>query len=130
MKYAYPAIFAKEDDGIIVRFPDVPGAFTDGGTMEEAWENAEDVLNLMLMGMEDDKDDIKPPTKLSDIHIQAEESVMMVRADTGTYRKKVDTRSVRKNISIPGWMDTALKAQNINLSNFVQNALQRELGIN
>ena len=51
MKYVYPAILTQEDDGIIVSFPDVEGARADGATMEEALENADDVLNLMLLYM-------------------------------------------------------------------------------
>ena len=44
MKYVYPAIFTIDKEGIIVTFPDLDDTFTDGDTMEEAFENAEDVL--------------------------------------------------------------------------------------
>ena len=62
MKYVYPAILTQEDDGIIVSFPDVEGARADGATMEEALENADDVLTLMLLTMEEKHMDTKPPT--------------------------------------------------------------------
>ena len=62
MKYVYPALFVKEDESIIVTFPDLEDTFTDGTTMEEAFENAEDVLNLMLWNREEEKDDIPMPS--------------------------------------------------------------------
>jgi len=62
MKYVYPALFVKEDESIIVTFPDLEDTFTDGATMQEAFENAEDVLNLMLWNREEEKDDIPMPS--------------------------------------------------------------------
>ena len=44
MKYIYPAIFTEEEDGILVDFPDLPSCYTDGATLDEAFENAEDAL--------------------------------------------------------------------------------------
>ena len=54
MQYIYPALFKANDDGIIVTFPDLEDTFTDGETMQEAFENAEDVLNLMLWNREEE----------------------------------------------------------------------------
>ena len=48
MKYTFPAFITKEEDGYVVTFPDVSGVNTDGDTVEEALEYAEDALNLML----------------------------------------------------------------------------------
>jgi hypothetical protein len=62
MKYVHPALFVKEDESIIVTFPDLEDTFTDGATMQEAFENAEDVLNLMLWNREEEKDDIPMPS--------------------------------------------------------------------
>ena len=52
----------KEDESIIVTFPDLEDTFTDGATMQEAFENAEDVLTLMLWNREEEKDDIPMPS--------------------------------------------------------------------
>ena len=35
-KYAYPAIFTKEEKGYSVAFPDIEGCFTCGDTLPEA----------------------------------------------------------------------------------------------
>ena len=129
MKYVYPAILTQEDDVIIVSFPDVEGARTDGATMEEALENAEDVLNLMLLTMEEKHMDIKPPTPIASLDVPKGSTVALVRADTRAYSKKVDTRAVRKSVSIPAWMDSLAREHNLNFSNVLQNAICRELNI-
>lgn len=71
MKYVYPALFVVEDDGIIVTFPDLDDTFTDGATMQEAFENAEDVLNLMLWNREEEKEEIPPPITAGANHCTA-----------------------------------------------------------
>ncbi len=129
MKYIYPAILTQEDDGVIVTFPDVEGARTDGATMEEALENAEDVLNLMLLTMEERKIDIKPPTPIATLDVPKGSTVALVRADTLAYSRKVDTKAVRKSVSIPAWMDALAREHNLNFSNVLQNAICRELNI-
>ena len=39
-KYVYPAVFAKDEDGYSVRFPDLDGCFTSGKDLQEALEMA------------------------------------------------------------------------------------------
>ena len=129
MKYLYPAIFTKEEEGIIVTFPDVDGAFTDGATMAEAYENAEDVLNLMLMSQEDENQEILPPTDLDRLKVPAHSMAALVPADTDAYRRKVDTKAIHKNVSIPSWLNALAMKRNINFSNVLQNALMKELGV-
>ena len=129
MKYVYPAIITSENDGFLVYFPDIDGTHTDGATIEEALDNAEDVLNLMLMTMEDEGMKIKKPTAITDLKKPADSTISLVRADTLAYRRKVDTRAVRKSVSVPAWMDSLAKTNNINLSNLLQNAICKELNL-
>ena len=48
MNLVYPCRITKEEDGHLVQFVDLPEAFTEGDTLEEALENAEDVLTGTL----------------------------------------------------------------------------------
>ena len=109
MKYIYPAIITPEEDGILVYFPDIDGTHTDSATIEEALDNAEDVLNLMLMTMEDEGMEIKKPTAVAELEIPAGSTVSLVRADTLAYRRKVDTRAVRKSVSVTAGMASMVK---------------------
>ena len=46
----YPAVIERDraDDAYNVSFPDLPGCFTFGGTLEEAKENAREALSAYL----------------------------------------------------------------------------------
>ena len=129
MKYVSPALFAKEDESIIVTFPDLEDTFTDGTTMQEAFENAEDVLNLMLWNREEEKDDIPMPSSPEQITVPQGATLAMIKADTLAYRKLHDTKTIRRSITIPSWLDTLARERNINFSQLMQNAIRRECGI-
>ena len=129
MKYVYPALFVVEEDGIIVTFPDLDDTFTDGATMQEAFENAEDVLNLMLWTREEEKEEIPPPSLPEQITVPQGATLAMIKADTLTYRKIHDTKTIRRSITIPSWLDTLARERNINFSQLMQNAIRRECGI-
>lgn len=129
MLYVFPAIFTKEDDGILVDFPDVEGCFTDGKNMTEAYANAEAALNLMLWHMEEAKQKLPVPSKIEDVKVPEGATIALVKADTVAYGKTHNARAVHKNVSIPSWLNTMAIARNINFSNALQNALMRELGV-
>lgn len=43
MKFVYPAVFKKKEDGMIhVTFPDLEGCYAEGPTMEDALEKAKE----------------------------------------------------------------------------------------
>ena len=129
MKYIYPAIFTPEPDGISVDFPDLPGCYTDGATVEEAFENAEDALSLMLWLLEKEKQTPPTPTPPTALRAAHGASIALVKADTLPVRKLNESRTVRKNITLPGWMDTLAKEHHINFSQLLQNAIRKECGI-
>ena len=126
MKYVSPALFAKEDESIIVTFPDLEDTFTDGTTMEEAFENAEDVLNLMLWNREEEKDDIPMPSSPEQITVPQGATLAMIKADTLAYRKLHDQKTIRRSITLPSRLDTIAREHNINFSQLMQNAIRRE----
>ncbi len=126
MKGFYPAIFTKDADAILVDFPDIEGCYTDGKDMEEAYTMAEDAINGMLMHLEDEHEPINPPSDISTLEVPEGSFKVMFKVDTDAYRRSLNQKTIRKNISIPEWMDAMVKARNINLSNFVQNALSAE----
>lgn len=44
MKLVYPMIVHDDSDGLWAEFPDFPGCFTDGDTLTELFENAQDAI--------------------------------------------------------------------------------------
>ena len=129
MKYIYPAIFTEEGDGILVDFPDLPNCYTDGANLEEAFENAEDALALALWHLEEERADIPVPSAPAALTVPKSASVALVRADTLPVRQMNDMRTVRKNVTLPSWMDTLARERNINFSKLLQNAIRKECGI-
>ncbi len=96
MKYIFPAIFEPaEEGGYCVNFPDITertsyGCFTEGNTMAEALCNADDVLNLMLLQMEEDGAEIPSPSPLAAFVTPQGGFVKQIAADTAAYRKMYD----------------------------------------
>ncbi len=135
MKYTFPAIFTLDTtdenfpQGIyLVTFPDIPNCFTQGETLTEACEMAQDALNLMLVTMEDEAAPIPTASFINDIQKpSAQDIVTLINADTLAYRKHYSKKAVKKTLSIPQWLDTLAQQNNINFSNVLQNALMQEL---
>jgi len=73
--YYFPAIFSIDSDGISVEFPDLPGCLTCGHSEEEAFRMAKKAVQLHLYGMEQDKEDIPEPSKISDIKTEKKMSL-------------------------------------------------------
>lgn len=129
MKYVYPAILTPEDGAYLVNFPDLENCFTDGADLCEAVEMAQDVLNLMLMTMEDDKLPIPAASSAADLSCEDGALVTLVSADTTEYRKKYGNYAVKKTLSIPAWLNTMAEEKGVNFSATLQEALRAKLEI-
>ena len=128
-KYAYPAVFTKEDNGYSVSFPDVDGCFTSGGSITEAIEMAEDALCLMLYSLEEDKQQIPHSSEIKDIETKGDSFVTLIACDTIEYRKFYDNKSIKKTLTIPNWLNTLSEREGINFSQVLQEALISKLNI-
>lgn len=129
MKYAYPAIFTPETDGSYsILFPDLEGCFTCGDDLADAMLMAEDALALVLYGYEHDCRPIPVPSKPSAFHLSDGEFVNFISCDTLEYRKRFNTKAVKKTVSIPEWLNEAASAMNINFSQALQDALMQKVG--
>nr|DAU87194.1 MAG TPA: hypothetical protein [Caudoviricetes sp.] len=130
MKYIYPAVFTKDGDFYIVKFPDIEGCYTQGETLSEAVEMAEDVLCLMLYDYEEEGKKIPEPSDIKKIKVSSNDDfVSLVSCDTLEYRKFYDNKAVKKTLTIPSWLNTMSEKEGINFSSVLQNALKKELHI-
>ena len=128
-KYVYPAIFTPESEGYSVSFPDIDGCYTCGDNLADAVYMAEDALALMLWDMEEDGKSLPDPSKINNISLAKGEFVSYVPADTTEYRKKCDTKAVKRTVSLPHWLDEAAVKSSVNFSQVLQEALKQRLGI-
>jgi len=126
MKYTYQAIIEKGKDGYSVKFNDVEGAYTCGKDLQEAVENAEDVLCMMLY--EREVDSLPIPEKKS-YENPKNGFVADISCDTMEYREYYQNTPVKKTLTIPKWLNTEAKKRNINFSEVLQEALKTKIGI-
>lgn len=122
----YPAIFTEDDGHIFVKFPDVPLAITQGETIEEAYEMAEEVLGFAL---EDYKEYPKASTSDDLKKSYPDETIALIGFDPVSYRRKYHSKTVRKNVTIPEWLSDLAKSEQINFSQTLTDALKEKLGV-
>ena len=129
-KYIYPAVFQEQNEGgYTVIFPDIPGCITQGETINESIEMAEDALCLMLYDAEVSGEPIPNASNPIDIKTDKNSFVAFVSCDTLKYRKLKSNKSVKKTLTVPQWLDELALSENINFSQVLQNALKEQLHI-
>ena len=121
-KYAYPAVFEKEETGYFVRFPDINPCYTEGRTLEDAVINAKDVLESRIEVALERGEKLPAP---SDIDTLSGDRVMLVVADIENIKSQ--TRYVKKTLSIPYWLNVAAEKEHINFSGVLQESLRARL---
>ena len=127
--YAFPAIFHIADDGISISFPDLPGCLPCAATMEEAFANAREALQLHLYGMEEDEEDIPEATAVKNIELSKDDTIAMIEAWMPPFRERMDNKAVNKTVTLPRWLDTLAKKEKINYSHIFQQSLKNYLGV-
>lgn len=128
MKAAYPIVLTPDKNGFVVYVPDFD-INTEGTTLAEAIEMARDAIGIVGISFEDDKRNLPIPSKLKDIQAEENELVSLVDIDFVDYRRKNTNRFVRKNCSLPSWLNDEAEAEHINFSAVLQEALKQKLNI-
>ena len=63
--------------------------------------------------------------------IAAEDGVLVVvEFDYQAYQKRTSSKSIKKTLTIPEWLNEAAEKENINFSQLLQKALKEQLRIN
>lgn len=127
MKNSYPIVLTPDKVGYVVYIPDF-NINTEGDTLTEAIEMARDAIGLMGIDMEDDKKELPTPTPMGGVvKTTADDIVSLVDVDFTEYRRQNDMRSVRRNVTLPSWLDFEATKSGINVSALLQRALKQEL---
>lgn len=129
MKACYPIILTEMDEGgYLVYVPDMQ-INTTGTDIGNALEMAKDAIELCGVGYEDENLSVPEPSDLSEIKAKKGEIVLAVNVDFEAYRRMLDNRSVKKNCTIPSWLNDRAEKAHINFSASLQRALKEDLGI-
>lgn len=122
----YPAIFTFEDNQYWVKFIDLEGCYSDGDTLAEAMENAKEAMGLYL---EDLSEYPKCTMDTSKIKLEKNQIISFVSVNLDEHKKKYETKSIKKTLSIPAWLNTMAEKENVNFSQLLQKALMETLKI-
>ena len=116
MKQVYPVIFTQlndKKDTVLINVPDM------------------NIFTLQDLGRE-----IPVPSDISDIDIKngpfdntGISHVSFVDIDFDEYRRKVDNKTVRRNVTLPNWLNQEAEKSHINVSRVLQEALMVKLGV-
>lgn len=138
MKQAYPTFIAQKDQTYLVYVPDMD-IYTEGNSLADAIEMARDAIGLKGIDMENDKK-VFPEPSTREMSVQkAQENAEIfdysqgiltyVDVDFAQYRRKLDTRTVRRNVTLPSWLNYEAERAGINVSRVLQEALMQVLHV-
>lgn len=125
MKLVYPACFAPQEQGYgyTVTVPDLPGCITEGATLADAILAAEDAASGWVLDELEDGNPAPLASAPEQIHLEKGGFVNLVVLDMDAYAEKYGTKAVRKNLTIPAWLNTFAEKRNVNFSQVLQDAL-------
>lgn len=137
MKQVYPTFIAKNEETFLVYVPDMD-IYTEGTSFADAIEMARDAIGLKGIDMEDDNMKLPEPSSMEKAIEKAKEDtedfdysagmLTYVDIDFLKYRKMKGQKSVRRNVTLPSWLDFEAERAGLNVSKVLQEALIAALG--
>jgi predicted RNase H-like HicB family nuclease len=136
MKQVYPTFILNTNDNsehpFLVCVPDMD-ILTEANSFADAIEMARDAIGVTGVSMEDNKEELPTPSDENVVIKKAEKYsddidftqgvLTYVDVDFTEYRKKVDTKTVRRNVALPSWLNYEAEHSGINVSRVLQEAL-------
>lgn len=133
MKKVYPVYFTQTETNILIEVPDLE-ILTEADRMSDAIEMARDAIELKCVSLEDAGEPVVEPSDVASLDCaegtfaaDGQTILSLVDADPDTYRRKIDTRTVRRNVALPGWLNYEAEQANVNVSRILQEALMNVL---
>lgn len=133
MKEVYQVIFTKLKKGnYLIEVPDLD-CLTEGKNLNDAIKMARDAIGIKGITLEDmgekipkasDKIDIKKGT----FYNEGESIISYVDVDFDDYRRSIDNKMVRRNVTLPNWMDRLAEKERLNVSKLLQDAISKLVG--
>lgn len=97
---------------------------------------ARDTIGLACIAMEGQGNPIPKASKLQEVdaskgvfYEEGEGIVSLVDVDLIAYRRMMDNKTVRRNVTLPNWLNQEAEMAHINVSKVLQEALMTKLGV-
>ncbi len=136
MKGVYPIFIAEHQNVFLVYVPDLD-IYTEGNSFLDAMEMARDAIGLKGIDYEDDgkalpiasnyEEALQKAKNNTDIFDYTKGILTMVDVDFTEYRRKHDNRMVKKNCTIPYYLNVEAEKLGINFSKVLQEALMQKI---
>ena len=129
-RYFYPAVFHTEEGGSYwISFPDFPECLTQGETIEDTYNMASEALGLCIDERLKNHEELPKVSSPIDYTVTGDDFSCLIEFDLERYRRTHNTKSVKKTLSIPEWLNEAAIKQNVNFSQVLQDALMSKIGM-
>ncbi|MCM1045659.1 MAG: type II toxin-antitoxin system HicB family antitoxin [Candidatus Gastranaerophilales bacterium] len=126
MKLTYPACFYPDDEkdgAYAVVVPDLPGCVSGGNTLAEAILMGMDAASGWVLDELEDGKSAPEASPLESITPDPGGFVSILVLDMDAYAEKYGEKAVRKNLTIPAWLNTFAENNHINFSQVLQDSL-------
>ncbi len=126
MKLTYPACFYPCVDtpgAYTVEVPDLPGCVSQGDSLADALIMATDAASGWVLDELEEGNAIPAASAPQDVKPDDGGFVTMLVLDMEAYAEKYGAKAVRKNLTIPAWLNTFAEKNNINFSKVLQDTL-------
>lgn len=135
MKKVYPVIFTQTEDMILIEVPDLQ-ILTQGINLTESIEMARDAIGLKIISLQDIGEVVPEASEERMIDVMqgtfasdGSSFLSLVDIDVSAYRRKYDNKTVRRNVTLPNWLNIEAEKAHLNVSRVLQEALMMKLGI-
>ena len=125
MKLTYPACFYRDEetDAYAVEVPDLPGCATGGNTLADAILMGVDAAAGWILTELEEGNSVPPASDIETIRPEQGGFVSLLVLDMDAYAEKYGNKAVKKNLTIPAWLNTFAEANNVNFSQVLQDSL-------
>lgn len=127
MKRVYPVVLTPAENGYVVFVPDLQ-INTEGSTLADAIDMARDAICMWAI-CEEDAGRCIPEAQSLSVPCGQGSVAALVDVDVDAYRRANENRTVRKNITIPSWLNDMAIKQDINFSAVLTDALKQQLHV-
>lgn len=126
MKVAYPVVISSGEQFMLASVPDLE-IDTQGENIIEAIAMVRDAISIWCVYEQDAGKALPAPSDIISVEHDPGEIVTLVDADLDAYRRMLDKRTIRKNLTIPSWLNEQAERAGVNFSQVLQKALKEEL---
>lgn len=126
MVFVYPAIVHFANNSLWLEFPNLVGCTTFGDNIEEVYDNAMEAMKVYILSALENNISLPNATDFKELKSNIDDNSFI------TYIKKdidlsKNTKSVKKTLTIPAWLNNLALEKNINFSKELQEALVDKL---